>query len=128
MMIDQEVSDYFWNSVKSKAMALPWCAKCARAFFYPKPICPDCWGEISEWKTVSGRGKVWSHSVVRFPLVRGPFEERLPYTVAFVALEEGPRVLSNIVECAPEQVKGGMDVQITYAERDGKWLYLFKPA
>lgn len=128
MMTDLEVSEYFWNTVSAKAMQLPWCAQCDKAFFYPKPICPDCWGEVKEWRAVSGRGKVWSHSVVRFPLLRSPWAERLPYTVAFVTLAEGPRVLSNIVDCPPESIHGGMEVELTYQERDGKWLYLFKPA
>lgn len=124
---DSEIGDYFWASVKAQAMQLPWCTHCQALFFHPRPICPKCWTPVTQWKAVSGKGKVWSHSVVRYPLLRGPWPDRLPYTVAFVTLDEGPRVLSNIVDCAPEEVHAGMPVQLVYRERDGQMLYLFAP-
>ncbi len=126
-MTDLEVSDYFWGSVRAGAMKLPYCAVCDRMFFHPRPICPKCWGEITEWRPVSGRGTVWSYTVVRVPLMRAPWPDRIPYTVAFVTLAEGPRVMSNIVDCPPERVRSGMEVELVYRERDGQHLYLFKP-
>jgi len=126
-MTDQEISDYFWGSVREGAMKLPYCGSCKELFFHPRPMCPKCWAEISEWRAISGRGKLWSHVVMRFPVLRGAWEERLPYTVAFIELEEGPRVLSNIVDCKPEQIKEGMAVEVVYRERDGQHLYLFRP-
>ena len=127
-MTDQEVNEKFWNSVKERALQLPYCSRCGKVFFYPRAICPACWSEVTEWRQLGGRGTVWAHSTVRFPLLRGEWEKRVPYIVALVDLPEGVRLLSNIVDCPPEEVRIGMAVELTYQERDGQVLYLFRPA
>lgn len=127
-MTDQEVNDKFWNSVKEHAMQLPHCHRCGKVFYYPRAICPACWSEVTEWRQLGGMGTVWTYSTVRFPLLRGEWEKRLPYVVALVDLTEGVRLLSNIVDCSPEEVRIGMAVELTYQERDGQVLFMFRPA
>lgn len=127
-LTDEEVRERFWGSVAEQRMELPWCDGCDSPFFYPRPQCPRCWRDVERWEPVSGRGTVWSFSVVRYPLQRGGWEEKLPYAVALVELEEGPRVLADVSGCDPDEVVIGMQVELSYTERDGEVLYQFRPA
>jgi uncharacterized protein len=74
----------------------------------------------------SGRGTLYRYAIVRQAL-RSAWSERIPYMVAVVELEEGPRILSNLVEVAPENVRITMPVQVTFTERDGAILPVFLP-
>lgn len=123
-----EISAPFWRSVEEEAMELPYCADCERFFFYPRPFCPHCWSEDVRWRPISGRGKVWSFSVVHFPFFRGDWKERLPYVVALVELEEGVRFLSNVVDCPVEEAHTGLDVELVYGQLGDQLMPLFRPA
>lgn len=123
-----EISAPFWRSVEKEAMELPYCADCERFFFYPRPFCPDCWSEEIRWRPVSGRGKIWSFSVVHFPFFRGEWEERLPYVVALIELENGVRFLSNVVDCPVEEIHIGLDVELVYGRLGDQLMPLFRPA
>lgn len=118
---------YFWNSVARRQMELPFCLRCDRFFFYPRPFCPLCWSAAYEFRPASGKGTVWSYTVIRFPLgANASWKERLPYVVALIDLEEGVRIMSNVVGCPPEAVRCGINVELCYEEMDGKTLPLFK--
>jgi len=82
--------------------------------FYPRLLCPKCSSEQYEWVKASGRGKVYSYSV----LYRGPtaaFQSQVPYILAIVELEEGPRVMTNII-ADPAQVRIGQEVRVVFEE------------
>jgi uncharacterized OB-fold protein len=118
----------FWNSVARRQMELPFCLKCQQFFFYPRPFCPTCWSSEYEVRPVSGKGKVWSYTIVRFPLgANAGWKTRLPYVVALIDLDEGVRIMSNVVGCPPEEVKCGLSVGLRYEEMDGRVLPLFAP-
>jgi uncharacterized OB-fold protein len=118
----------FWSAVEGHSLELPYCTACARYFFYPRAICPHCWSSQVERRPVSGRGAVWSHVIVRFPVGgHAGWKERLPYVVALVELEEGVRIMSNVVGCAPEDVRAGMPVEVTFQPLDGRILHAFAP-
>lgn len=103
----------YWESARAHALKLPYCMACERAFYPPQSRCPRCLGDRVEWRPVSGRARV--HSWVVVHQVYDPsFKERVPYVVAAVELEEGPRLITNVVNCAPGQVSGGMRVRATY--------------
>ncbi len=119
----------FWQSVADRAMTLPFCAACGQFFFYPRPFCPGCWSPDIAWRPVAGRGTVWSHTVVHFPHgAHEGWKTRVPYIVALIALEEGVRMMANVVDCPVESVHSGMAVALAYREYDDRILPVFVPA
>ena len=119
----------FWRSVDRRAMALPRCGACGRFHFYPRPVCPECWSDKLDWRPVRGRGTVWSYTIVRF--AHGAHEgwkTRVPYAVALIELEEGVRMMGNVVDCAVESVHTGMAVRLAYREYEDGLIPAFVPA
>ena len=106
----------FWDGCREGVLRLPWCRACGRPHFFPRAFCPHCLGPDLEWRAASGHGRVWSHSTVRLSFWGKAFDDGLPYVVAIVELEEGVRMLSNVVGCLPERVTIGMPVSVTFDE------------
>lgn len=108
----------FWDSVKQHSMALPYCTKCQAFYYYPRAFCPKCFSwEGIEYRTVSGKGKVYGFAIC----YRGQAEgwwDKTPYTVVTVELDEGPRMVSNLinVEQDPEHIRVGMPVEVVYSD------------
>jgi uncharacterized OB-fold protein len=95
----------FWEAAAAGRLVLPRCRACDRFIWYPRTFCPDCHGGDVEWAEASGNGTVYSFTVsYRGP---GPWSERAPYVIAYVELDEGPRVMTNIVGADPETVRIG---------------------
>ena len=99
------------------------CNGCGKHQFYPRALCKYCGGTDLQWVSVSGQGTVYSTSVVRQKPEDGP-----DYNVALVDLAEGPRMLTRVVEIAPEAIRIGMRVNGFFGEIDGESAYLFRPA
>jgi uncharacterized protein len=94
---------------------------------YPRDHCIKCGGTVS-WVTASGRGSVYSFTVIRQNYSR-PFRDMIPYVVALVDLEEGPRVMTNIVGCDPGHVTIGMAVKATFEQvSEEAGIALFTPS
>ncbi|MFC9359869.1 Zn-ribbon domain-containing OB-fold protein [Rhodococcus sp. NPDC057014] len=93
-MINPE-TQYYWDAAKSGRFVLKRCRACGVVVWYPRAICPDCWSTDTEWFEASGRGSVYTFTIVRRGA--GPYAECGPYVVAYVELAEGPRVMTNIV-------------------------------
>ena len=74
------------------------CNACGEYHFYPRPFCPKCWSDDVEWDEASGRATLYTWSVVHRNDLP-PFGERVPYVAAVVDLAEGPRMMTNVVEC-----------------------------
>ena len=89
------------------------CSDCGRHVFYPRSLCPYCLSESLEWVEVSGRGKLYSFTVVRRAM-HPAFQEDVPYVYAIVELEEGPRVTSNVINCPLEAVRVDMPLRAVY--------------
>lgn len=118
----------FWDGCGNGKLLLQRCAACQAYRHPPSPICPQCLSDRHEWVRASGQGTVYSFVVVREMRARG-WDKLVPYVLAVVELEEGPRMLTNLVEVAPENVAIGMPVAVTFAELDGTTkLPLFRPA
>ena len=118
----------FWRSVDRRAMALPRCGACGRFHFYPRPVCPECWSDDLDWRPVCGRGTVWSYTIVRFAHgAHVGWKTRVPYAVALIELEEGVRMMGNVVDCAVESVRTGMAVQLAYREYEDGLIPAFVP-
>lgn len=117
----------FWDGCKRGELLLQRCSACGAYRHPPSPICPACLNERHEWVAASGRGKVYTFVVVRETRARG-WDKMVPYVVAVVTLDEGPRMLTNLVNVAPESVAIDMPVEVTFAELDGTTqLPLFQP-
>jgi uncharacterized OB-fold protein len=117
----------FWASCREGRLLLQRCADC-RAFRYPPASrCAACGSTENEWVEASGRGRVFSWIVVRHPVPKDVYADEVPYVVALVALEEGPRMATNIVGCPPEAVQADMPVTVAFRERDGVTLPVFQP-
>ncbi len=116
-----------WDGTSRKELLIQRCNACGAFRHPPSPICQNCLSDQHEWVPASGRGSVYTFAVVRQALGRG-WEEKVPYVVAVIELEEGPRFLSNVVNVDPDAVRIGMPVEVTYLERaDAATLPLFQP-
>lgn len=102
----------YWQAAADGRLLLRRCAACDLTYFYPRSRCPDCFAEDVEWIEASGRGRVYSYSVQAN--VSGWPEEHLPLIVAYIELAEGPRMLSNLVECEPTEVAVGERVTVRF--------------
>jgi uncharacterized protein len=112
--IDDE-SRPFWDAAREHRFLIVRCRACGEAHHYPRPFCPSCWSEDVAWEAASGRGTLYTYSTV-FVNDLPPFGDRVPYVAAAVDLDEGPRVLTNIVDCDPADLEIGMVVEVTYHE------------
>lgn len=105
----------YWNYLKGHELRLPRCGGCGCIFFPPQPCCPRCLSDRLEWVAASGRGRVWSWVVFHHVYFQS-FAEDIPYVVALVELEEGPRMISTIVDCPPEEIRCDMPVEVVFED------------
>jgi len=120
------VSRPFWDAAKRHELILQQCGGCKAFIYYPRDRCPQCLSEQLQWRPVSGRGKVYSYTVVRRASTRS-FADK-PYVLAIVELDEGVRMTTN-VEAAPEALKVGMPVAVWFDDvTPERTLVKFKPA
>lgn len=118
----------FWEGTKAGKLLLRKCRACGEYHYYPRPFCPMCWSDDVEWAEASGKATLYTHSTVYMNDLP-PFNERVPYIAAVVDLEEGPRMMTEVVDCTPEQLEVGMPLEVTYREvTDDVTLAVFKPA
>ena len=95
---------------------------------YPRPFCPNCWSEDVAWQDVSGRGTVYTYSIV-FRNDLPPFAEWGPYVPAVVELDEGPRLMTNIVDCEHDALSVGMPVEVAFRDLTDDWAApVFRPS
>jgi uncharacterized OB-fold protein len=110
--VDPETAP-FWAAAAEDRLVLPRCRACRWLIWYPRAVCPMCHHAGVEWVEMSGRGSVYSFTVSH----RGPaaWAEHTPYVVAYVELEEGPRMLTNIVGPTAGEVAIGDQVEVVFA-------------
>jgi hypothetical protein len=117
----------FWEGCARGELLLQRCTGCGAYRHPPAPICPHCLSAAHNWIRASGRGTVYTFVVVRETRARG-WDQMVPYVPAVIELEEGPRILSDMTNVAPEEVAIGQPVEVTFAELDGTTkLPLFQP-
>ncbi len=107
--LHHEASLPFWEGAARGELMMPHCKMCDRLFFYPREVCPVCLSANIDWMTVSGRGRVYSFTIIHQP-AHPAFREDTPYVYAIIQLDEGPRMISNLVECATDDARIGMPV------------------
>jgi uncharacterized protein len=117
----------FWDATATGQLVLPRCTQCSATIWYPRGFCPSCSAMSIEWVPASGRGTIYSFSITRKGA--GVWADHSPYVIAYVELEEGPRVLTNIVGCPVDDVRIGMAVTVVFHPTDdGPAVYRFTPS
>ena len=126
--IPDEDPEPFFEACKRHELQMQKCGACGKVRFEPGPICPGCLSDKFTWERLSGNGTVYTFSVVHHPYYPG-FKGELPYVIAVVVLDEGPRILTNILDCKAEDVKIDMPVKVTFKDcTDEITLPYFVPA
>ena len=109
-------TERFWRGASEGRYLLCECRKCGLIYHYPRALCPDCFSNDIAWREASGEGVLYSYSVARE--VSGWPDDALPLVVAYVELTEGPRVMTNVVDCDPEAVSVGAPVCVRFVPTD----------
>ncbi len=118
----------FWEGAKRGELRIQRCRACKQAYFYPRPFCPNCSSRDVEWFTASGRGKLHTYVISHRPAYG--FQDWTPYVIAIVQLDEGPRMMTNIigVDATPESLPIDLPVEVTWdPQNDDITLPLFRP-
>lgn len=115
----------FWTALSERRLVLPRCRQCGTYIWYPRTFCSACHTAGVDWVEASGRGSIYSYTVSRRGL--GPWSDRAPYVIAYVELEEGPRVMTNIVGCDPDDVAIGQLVTAAIEIDQGAPALRFAP-
>jgi len=116
----------FWEGAAGGRLVIQRCTACEKFVFYPRRWCSHCYGTAFEWIEVSGRGEVHTFSVIHGAPSVG-FEERVPYVLAVVELEEGPHLMANVVDCDPDVVRVGLPVRVVFEARGDYRVPQFTP-
>ena len=101
----------FWDAAAEGRLLIKKCVTCGQVHFYPRAICPFCGSDKTEWVSASGRGTVYSYSVMR----RVP----IPYALAYVTLEEGVTMMTNIVDGDLDAIRIGQRVTVAFKPSEG---------
>lgn len=101
----------FWDGAAAGRLMLKFCKACGKYHYYPRALCPHCLSEQTEWRAASGKGTLYTYSVMR----RVP----QPYALAYIALEEGVTMMSNVVEADLDALRIGMPVKVAFRKTDG---------
>ena len=110
----------FWDAAREGRFLVPFCAACGKAHWYPRAICPFCAADKVEWREASGKGTIYTFSVMR--------RVKEPYAIAHVTLAEGPTMLTNIVNCDFDKLHIGQPVAVVFQETEGgPPVPMFKP-
>ncbi len=110
----------FEDALAAGKFIIQQCKECGQHLFYPRALCPHCGAVDLKWVEPTGRGVVYSTSVVRLRPEHGP-----DYNVVLVDLEEGPRMMGRVVDIAPDKVKIGMRVSAKVSMIDGEPAVVF---
>jgi hypothetical protein len=115
----------YWDGIADGELRLQRCEGCGAAVFYPRAVCPHCFGGPLRWFTATGTGRVHSYTVVHRAF--GEFAGQTPFTVALVDLDEGVRMMTRIVGASRGSVEIGMRVQLTVEQIGDADLPRFRP-
>lgn len=125
--ITNDLTAPYWAAAKRHELKMQRCPNCGYVRFPAAKRCPECLDENNEWVRLSGKGKVWSFGVYHHVFNRA-FKDDIPYNIALVELEEGPRLLTNIVGIPNGSIKVDMPVEVAFDDvTDEVTLVKFRP-
>jgi hypothetical protein len=117
----------FWEAARDHKLVIQKCKDCDQYVFYPRIACPHCFSDELTWVQASGKGKIYTYSVV-VSNAPSAFVQDMPYVIAVIRLDEGVQMLSNVVDCNPEEVTCDMPVEVTFEKLDEEFtLPKFRP-
>lgn len=117
----------WWSAAQDRKLMVNVCGSCGQTSLYARPFCPHCWGEDVQLAQASGRGRLYTWSVIHHNAA--PFDVRTPYVLAMVDLAEGPRLMTVVENCQIEDLCAGMDLVIAFRDdEDGFVVPVFCPA
>lgn len=117
----------YWEAARQEKFIIQQCADCKKHIFYPRITCPHCFSDNIDWVEASGKGSVYTYSVVTNN-APSAFAEDMPYVIAIVKLDEGVQMLTNIVQCAPDEVHFDMRVEVVFEKLNDEFtLPKFRP-
>jgi hypothetical protein len=112
-VIERESAPY-WSALREGRLLLRRCGTCHRHHHYPRPFCPHCWSDDVEWVEATGGASLYTHSTV-YVNDLPPFDSQVPYVAAVVELDEGPRLMTRVVDCEPSDLAIGMRLRLRTA-------------
>jgi uncharacterized protein len=120
-------SQKYWDACHRHELQLQKCQDCNKFYFPPAPVCPKCFSTNVNWEKISGKGTVFTFTVVHRP-PSPDMEAYVPYVISVIELDEGPKMVSNIVGCKYSDVKIGMKVEVFFEDvAETISLPMFKP-
>ena len=102
----------FWDATNAGKLLIKHCTACNQPHWYPRPQCPFCMSDKTVWKESSGAGTIYTFSVTR----RGV---PVPYAIAYVRLDDGVTMMTNIVDCDLDAIRIGARVKVVFKPSDG---------
>lgn len=112
--VDEETRGY-WEACRRHELYIQRCRACGSKRHYPRALCPTCLSDDTEWLRCTGTGTVYTFTVTHQNQAPG-FRDELPYVLAYVELDEGPRLLTNIVQCPVDAVHIGQRVTVVFED------------
>lgn len=127
-LVTTQLSQPFWDHANDGELLIQDCGDCGHRQHYPRNICTSCWSEDLSWMTAAGTGIVWTFTIVEKP-GHPAWATETPYVIALIELDEGPRVMTRIIDCASAEVAVGMAVTLrpTWDEQLEQTLLNFAP-
>lgn len=119
----------FWEAAARGELLVPVCRACAQPFFYPRTSCPRCGSRDLHWSTASGRGRLHAFTIQHHSNIAG-LREAVPFVTALIELDEGPRLMSFLVDAEPDPgiFRCEQPVEVVFLElNDGLALPAFRP-
>jgi uncharacterized protein len=118
---------HFWEGTKVGELRIQRCGACGGAYFYPRPSCPTCGSLDVTWEVASGRARL--HTYLISHRAAPGFEDQTPYAIAVVELDEGPRMMTNIVgiDNTPENLELDMALEVDFEDRGDQRVAVFRP-
>lgn len=114
-------TEVFWEAASKDELMLKKCADCGKFHYYPRAICPHCFSDKTEWVKASGNGEIYTFSVMK--------RSKIPYAIAYVTLEEGVKMMTNIVDADFDALSVGQKVRVVFkASEEGQKVPMFTPA
>jgi uncharacterized OB-fold protein len=115
----------FWDGCAAGRLVLPRCDACNELIWYPRGFCPFCASTSVTQTELSGRGTIYSFTIMRRG--NGPFSDHAPYVIAYVTLDEGPVVMSNLIGADPTEVFVGQHVTAAFESVGDDAIFRFTP-
>jgi uncharacterized OB-fold protein len=97
----------FWEAAKEHRLLYGHCTACNEPHYYPRSICPNCFSNATQWKEASGKADVYTYSIMQRSAAG-------PYVIAYVTLAEGPRILTNLLDCEFDRISIGSPVRLVW--------------